>query len=198
MNSKQSILIVDDDHNVLEVLDARLSSSGFRVLKAAGAREALQLLKGQRVDLIISDMKMPGMGGMELFNEIRSFKPGLLDQGKSTSIPAIFSIQRSLRLFFRKSSPRFRAFGTESLWNPRRYCAFRSLVILTPDFCSAIVTVSQRHIHIGAYSGGFRGPCASSFTREEHKLESNNRTQNQSRRPCVAGHWYVWKDGSGR
>jgi DNA-binding NtrC family response regulator len=77
VNSKQSILIVDDDHNVLEVLDARLSSSGFRVLKAAGAGEALQLLKGDQVDLIISDMKMPGMGGMELFNKIRSLKPRL-------------------------------------------------------------------------------------------------------------------------
>lgn len=77
MNSKQSILIVDDDLNVLEVLDARLSSSGFRVLKATGARQALQVLKEERIDLIISDMKMPGMGGMELFNRIRSLRPGL-------------------------------------------------------------------------------------------------------------------------
>jgi len=75
--SQQSILVVDDDRHVLEVLEARLSSGGFQVLKAAGAPEALKIIKAQHVDLLISDMKMPGMGGMGLLTEVRSLRPGL-------------------------------------------------------------------------------------------------------------------------
>jgi DNA-binding NtrC family response regulator len=74
---QQSILVVDDDQHVLEVLDARLSSGGFRVFKAPGAHEALKIIKAQHVDLMISDMKMPGMGGMGLLTEVRSLRPGL-------------------------------------------------------------------------------------------------------------------------
>jgi CheY-like chemotaxis protein len=70
LNSRQSILVVvDDDLYVLEVIEARLSSSGFQVCKASGVREALGILRDKKVDLIISDMKMPGMGAMS-FNFI--------------------------------------------------------------------------------------------------------------------------------
>ncbi len=75
--SRQSILVVDDDRHVLEVLEARLSSGGFQVLKATGGSEALKIIKTQNVDLLISDMKMPGMGGMGLLTEVRSLRPGL-------------------------------------------------------------------------------------------------------------------------
>jgi DNA-binding response OmpR family regulator len=68
---------VDDDQNVLEVIDARLSSSGFLVYKASGAKEALVILNEKKVDLIISDVKMPGMGGMDLLKNVRSSKLGL-------------------------------------------------------------------------------------------------------------------------
>ena len=77
MNLQQSILVVDDDLHVLEVVDARLSSSGFRVYKASGAQKALGILNEKKVDLIISDMKMPGMNGMDLLKNIRSFTPGV-------------------------------------------------------------------------------------------------------------------------
>ncbi|MBC2696142.1 MAG: sigma-54-dependent Fis family transcriptional regulator [Desulfobacteraceae bacterium] len=77
MNSQQSILVVDDDLHVLEVIEARLSSSGFQVCKASGAQEALGILKDKKVDLIISDIKMPGMGGMDLLKNVRSLMPGL-------------------------------------------------------------------------------------------------------------------------
>ena len=77
INSQQSILVVDDDRHVLEVLEARLSSGGFQVLKATGGHEALKIIRTQHVDLMISDMKMPGMGGMGLLTEVRSLRPGL-------------------------------------------------------------------------------------------------------------------------
>ncbi len=77
MASQKSILVVDDDLHILEVLEARLSSAGFSVLKASGAHEALLILKDHSADLMISDMKMPDMGGVGLLTEVRSRVPGL-------------------------------------------------------------------------------------------------------------------------
>lgn len=76
-NPRHTVLIVDDDLNVLEVIDARLSSNGFRVLKASGAEKAIDILQNEHIDLMISDMKMPGMGGLDLFSEVREFNPDL-------------------------------------------------------------------------------------------------------------------------
>jgi two-component system response regulator GlrR len=68
---------VDDDRNVLEVLDARLSSCGLTVYKADGGRKALQILKTRRIDLVVSDVKMPEMDGTALLSEIIRIQPGL-------------------------------------------------------------------------------------------------------------------------
>lgn len=76
-NQPQSVLIVDDDRNVLEVLDARLSSCGLNVYKADGGRKALQILNSRRIDLVVSDVKMPEMDGMALLSEIIKTQPGL-------------------------------------------------------------------------------------------------------------------------
>lgn len=77
-SSRQTtILIVDDDQHVLEVLDARLQSAGYRVLKAEKGQAALKLLKDNEVDLLISDMKMPGMSGMEVLAKARCIQPGI-------------------------------------------------------------------------------------------------------------------------
>ncbi|MGD9364533.1 MAG: sigma-54 dependent transcriptional regulator [Desulfobacteraceae bacterium] len=72
-----NILIVDDDKNVLEVLEARLTSAGFFIHRAENGRTALKLLKEHQIDLMISDMKMPGMSGMEVLTKARSIQPGL-------------------------------------------------------------------------------------------------------------------------
>jgi DNA-binding NtrC family response regulator len=76
-NHPQAVLVVDDDSNVLEVLDARLSSCGLTVYKADGGRKALQILKTRRIDLVVSDVKMPEMDGMALLSEIIRTQPGL-------------------------------------------------------------------------------------------------------------------------
>jgi len=76
-NSATSILIVDDDKNVLEVLEARLISAGFAIHRAENGRTAIRLLKENVIDLMISDMKMPGMSGMEVLTKARTIQPGL-------------------------------------------------------------------------------------------------------------------------
>ncbi|MEE4241607.1 MAG: sigma-54 dependent transcriptional regulator [Desulfopila sp.] len=71
MTSSTTILVVDDDPNILEVLQARLSAAGFKVIAAGDGPTALKILAGTKVDLMISDMKMPEMSGMDLFWEVR-------------------------------------------------------------------------------------------------------------------------------
>jgi DNA-binding NtrC family response regulator len=77
LSQKQTILVVDDDLHILEVIEARLSSAEFRVLTATGVTEALEVLRTHPVDLLISDMRMPGLGGMDLLKEVRTLLPDL-------------------------------------------------------------------------------------------------------------------------
>ncbi|OIQ50711.1 Transcriptional regulatory protein ZraR [Pseudodesulfovibrio hydrargyri] len=65
-----TILVVDDDESILEVLEARLLSAGLSPLLADRAETALEMLADEPVDLIISDVKMPGMGGRGLLREV--------------------------------------------------------------------------------------------------------------------------------
>jgi DNA-binding NtrC family response regulator len=74
---KPVILVVDDDLNILAVLEARLSSIDYQVLTASGGEEALEVMKAKQVDLMITDVKMPGMGGMDLFSAAQQVRPGL-------------------------------------------------------------------------------------------------------------------------
>lgn len=69
------VLIVDDDRHVLEVLEARLQSEGYGILRAANGMDAMRMLKECQVDLLISDMRMPGMSGLELLQKSREEFP---------------------------------------------------------------------------------------------------------------------------
>lgn len=77
MPQPRTILVVDDDLNVLEVLQARLASAGYETCRAASAREAIEILKNTTVDLMVSDIKMPGMSGTQLFKKVQATHPDL-------------------------------------------------------------------------------------------------------------------------
>jgi two-component system NtrC family response regulator len=62
----ETILIVDDERNYLVVLEALLSPEGYEIVTADSGQEALHLFRDSDIDLVITDMKMPGMSGMEL------------------------------------------------------------------------------------------------------------------------------------
>ncbi|MCP9198411.1 sigma-54 dependent transcriptional regulator [Gramella sp. GC03-9] len=63
---KANILIVDDDYDMLELLQRHLKDLDFHSFKASSAIEAINILKYNSVDLLITDLQMPGIGGMEL------------------------------------------------------------------------------------------------------------------------------------
>jgi DNA-binding NtrC family response regulator len=64
------ILVVDDDAEVREMLAVFLGQSGFRVTTAASGVEALQIFSRGRFPLVVSDLKMPAMDGMQLLTAI--------------------------------------------------------------------------------------------------------------------------------
>lgn len=73
----ETILIIDDEKNYLVVLEALLNPEGFETVTVDNAKEALTLIRESDLDLVITDMKMPRMGGMELLEESKKIKPDL-------------------------------------------------------------------------------------------------------------------------
>jgi|OpeIllAssembly_1097287.scaffolds.fasta_scaffold02219_2 two-component system, NtrC family, response regulator len=73
----ETILIVDDEKNYLLVLSAVLEEEGFEVLTAVSGLEALEILKSSDVDLVLTDMKMPGMDGIALLEQVKTRDPEL-------------------------------------------------------------------------------------------------------------------------
>jgi len=75
MEKKGLILLVDDDELVLNSLAREIKGEGFQVLSADNAKSALQILKEQQVDVVISDHKMPGVQGLSLLRIIKDHYP---------------------------------------------------------------------------------------------------------------------------
>ena len=72
-----TILVVEDDTAVRDLVLRMLSEKGFEVLTANRAYDALQILKQRAVDLLFTDLILPGMDGVDLAREARRLRPGL-------------------------------------------------------------------------------------------------------------------------
>ncbi|HMK56732.1 MAG TPA: sigma-54 dependent transcriptional regulator [Dissulfurispiraceae bacterium] len=68
-------LVVDDEASICQAVRAILESEGIAVRTTLSSPEAFELIMREKFDLIISDLKMPGMSGIELFEKTRSFSP---------------------------------------------------------------------------------------------------------------------------
>jgi len=73
----ETILIVDDEKNYLRVLTAVLEDEGYEVLSALSGQEALEIQKASDLDLVLTDMKMPGMDGIKLLENVKAINPDL-------------------------------------------------------------------------------------------------------------------------
>lgn len=71
------LLLVDDDPGLLKLLGMRLTSEGYTVLTAESGAEGLRLLGREKIDLVISDLRMDEMDGMALFAEVQKVQPGM-------------------------------------------------------------------------------------------------------------------------
>lgn len=71
----RTLLIVDDEPHVLSALQRLLADEGYRILAAADAKEGLRLLAENRVQVIISDQRMPGMSGIDFLSRVKDIYP---------------------------------------------------------------------------------------------------------------------------
>ena len=77
MNATLKVLIVDDDRRMVHTLADIVELSGYRSQTAFSAEEALEIVKKEIPDCVLTDVRMPGMSGVELFRELHASFPDL-------------------------------------------------------------------------------------------------------------------------
>src|SRR5687768_7661035 len=90
-----TVLLVDDERNIHQTF-ADAMEAGVRVVHADGAAEALRRLEVEEVDLIVTDLTMPGQDGMELLREVRrrGLKPPAIVLSAHGSVPNVVEAMR--------------------------------------------------------------------------------------------------------
>jgi YesN/AraC family two-component response regulator len=73
--SENKILLVDDEEGIRKVLGISLADSGYEVLSAAEGAEALDIFRREQPGIVLTDIKMPGMDGIELLRRIKEKNP---------------------------------------------------------------------------------------------------------------------------
>jgi DNA-binding NtrC family response regulator len=102
---KRKILIVDDDPAMLESFDVLLQSWGFEVFKASDAHEAKVLVERNDPDIVISDVVMPEVSGLELLRDLKAGnpqRPVLLITARGSIDMAVEAIKEGARDFLTK------------------------------------------------------------------------------------------------
>lgn len=85
MRPKRTILCVDDNEQALSIRKLMLETRGYRVLACTSGHQALEIFKQGGVDLVLSDLQMPGLDGAELVEKIKQISaatPAILFSGK--------------------------------------------------------------------------------------------------------------------
>jgi CheY-like chemotaxis protein len=75
MNTKLQVLVIDDDAVVGRSFDRVLSDKGYQVVTALSGEEALDTMNGRHFDVVFTDIKMPGMDGLEVTESIKARSP---------------------------------------------------------------------------------------------------------------------------
>lgn len=77
MKSKRKILVVDDEESIRELYREELEDEGYEVAVASNGFDAIEKVKAIPVDIVVLDIKMPGMDGIKALNEIKALRKDL-------------------------------------------------------------------------------------------------------------------------
>ncbi|MGB7207601.1 MAG: sigma-54 dependent transcriptional regulator [Pyrinomonadaceae bacterium] len=76
--ARKSILVVDDEKNQREILETILSGEGYDVTTASSGEAAMKFVESRRFDLVLTDLKMTGMSGLDLLKELTNFDKSII------------------------------------------------------------------------------------------------------------------------
>ncbi len=101
------VLIVDDSLSELELMSYYLQDSGYKVIKAANAKEALNKISSEKIDLIVTDVVMPGMSGFELCrclkkNPMTQKLPIVICSSKNQEIDKLWAMRQGADIYLTK------------------------------------------------------------------------------------------------
>lgn len=104
-NGKERVLVVDDEAGVLYVTTKILTDHNYQVTAVSSAEEALELVKEQGFELVVSDIAMPGMNGLEFLEALKRCDPlitPVVITGSSTALMAVQAIKSGAQGFVPK------------------------------------------------------------------------------------------------
>jgi len=78
----KKLLVVDDDPNILKFVKYNLEKDGYKVLTVETGEECLEKIKAEHIDLVLLDMKLPGIGGIDTFKHIKRLAKPLKAYGR--------------------------------------------------------------------------------------------------------------------
>ncbi|MCS7199703.1 MAG: response regulator [Caldimicrobium sp.] len=95
MDKENTLLIIDDEVDFLEVISKRLKRRGFQVFTAVNCKEGLEILKNNLIDLIVLDVMLPDLHGLECLAEIKKLNevPVILLTGHASLKTGIESLK---------------------------------------------------------------------------------------------------------
>lgn len=77
-DTKKKILVIDDDQSILSIFEYILNEAGYETVTAVDGYNAIEKVKNNKFDLVFTDVKMPGLSGIDTYKEIRKLDPKLL------------------------------------------------------------------------------------------------------------------------
>ena len=102
-----TILVVDDAHSERELMSTYLEQEGYQVIQATNGQEALEKVTSQKPNLVITDLVMPDMNGLELCRAIRKNPdteklPIIACTSKNQELDRVWGLKQGLNLYLTK------------------------------------------------------------------------------------------------
>lgn len=183
------LLLVDDDKSLLRLLTIRLEGEGYRVTAVEDAQAALKKIRGEDYDVVLSDLRMPGMDGLSLFEEIMGIRkdiPVILMTAHGTISDAVAATQRGVFGFLPKPVEH------EELRTLLKKALSQSLSVQPEDWCKDIITRAPDMLNVldQAYRIAQREVSVlisgASGTGKELLANAIHRASNRANKPFVA------------